>query len=101
VALFLRRGTRLLAVAAIALSLAVLLHTAGEAAAGHHEHAAHGAIAVCVLLFTLAVSAGIAAPPSVMISVGTPIRLRPSRVLLDPLDSRSRASPAWLQRFLR
>lgn len=99
----LRKGAvaRVLAIAAVVLSLALLLHAASETVAGDHDHAAHGVVAGCVLLFALAISAGIAAPPALMLPAEGSTRVVAMRVPVVRPRSSSRASPSWLQRFLR
>ncbi len=96
-----RHWHRYAALAATLLAVALGAHWALEQTAVEHAHAAHGALAVCVLLFALFGGVRMLAPPS-------PHRRRVGhserRGLLGPVFAQpcivnARASPAWLQRF--
>jgi len=82
------------------LALALGAHWALEQTAGEHDHAVHGTLGACVLLFVLLGVATMPAPSPHRRRTRIGERrsaLRP--VLAQPCTAIARTSPAWLQRF--
>jgi hypothetical protein len=87
------------AIACAALTLLVLGHGTTELLV--HDHADHGMVAACVLLFTVLLGFGLASPSGTRaVKLGPTNGLVRRLVVVRPVDGRARASPAALQRFL-
>jgi hypothetical protein len=86
------------AIACTALTLLVLGHGATELVV--HDHAEHGMVAACVLLFTVLLGIGLAAPSGTdTVKLGETGGLLHGLLVVQPVDGRARASPSALQRF--
>jgi hypothetical protein len=86
------------AIACAALALLVLGHGATELLV--HEHAEHGMVAACVLLFTVLLGIGLAPPSGTnTVKLGQTDGLLRGLRVVRPVDGRARASPPALQRF--
>jgi hypothetical protein len=96
------RLRRLAVLACLALVFVVAPHATLDVIQLGRDHGADCALVVCLLVFTaVGVAVTRAAPfPSFLLLAAAPLNTSSSR-LATPSDDRARASPLWLQRFLR
>jgi hypothetical protein len=93
---------RLVVLACAVLLIAIAAHTTLDVIQLTHVNSAAGDVVVCLLIFTVVYAAVM---PRARIASGPLLAMAPyvapeSRLAM-PAHDRARASPAWMQRFLR